>query len=149
MKIEDEINSNKFPNSKIKAIINVVFTASWANRKHNNILKPFDLSIQQYNILRILRGASPGALPVLTIKERMVEKTPNTTRLIDKLLQKKLVNRYRCETDRRVVYVEITEKGMEQIETIQPLFIEEDTVMKNLSEEECTQLSELLDKLRG
>ena len=149
MKIEDEINSNKFPNAKIKAIINIIFTASWANRQHNQLLKQFDLSVQQYNILRILRGANPSPLPVLTIKNRMVEKTPNTTRLIDKLLRKNLVKRFRCDTDRRIVFVQITEEGLGLIDEIEPIFIDNDQIMNNLSSEECETISNLLDKLRG
>ncbi|GAA4834483.1 MarR family winged helix-turn-helix transcriptional regulator [Algivirga pacifica] len=150
MKIGEEIKQGKFMSPQFKAIINTLFTANWWSSQVAALLKPYGLSEQQYNILRILRGSYPEHLSVQSVKERMLDKTPNTTRLVDKLLVKNLVERQRCENDRRVVYINITEEGL--------TFMEEmDEVMKtqqihekiNLTEEEAHLLSDLLDKLRS
>ena len=100
--IAKDINS-KFPNEKVKALINIKYTANWLDTIGNEILKPNKISIQQYNILRILRG-SEKAITVTTIKERMIQKSPNSTRLMDKLCDKNLIERTRCENDRRVTF---------------------------------------------
>jgi DNA-binding MarR family transcriptional regulator len=108
----------------------------------------FDLSMAQFNILRILRGAN-GAISVNQVKDRMVERSPNTTRLMDKLIDKGLMERVRCEEDRRVVYVSITNAGLSLLSQID---VDQDTKLDftgNISEEEAEILSQLLDKLRG
>lgn len=115
-------------------------------------MNQFGLSMPQFNILRILRGSNK-AISVNTIKDRMVEKSPNTTRLMDKLLDKGLIERERCEEDRRVVYVKISQKGLELLVVIDNVFQNEDQnsdmIPTSLSEEEAEQLSSLLDKIRG
>lgn len=139
-----EINS-KFPNERVKAMLNIKYTANYFDQIGNAFLKPFNISEQQYNVLRILRGAGEK-LKVNVVKERMVQKSPNSTRLMDKLCDKKLIERTRCEEDRRVVYVKITKKGLDLLSEIN---IEEfDTQMNKISEEEAKTLNELLDKLR-
>lgn len=147
MKIEDAIQS-KFKSSHIKAIVNVRFTSNYISSLQNNFMARYDLTMPQFNILRILRGAGT-ILSVNTIKERMIEKSPNTTRLLDKLIEKGFISRARCEKDRRVVYVEITEKGLGLLKGIDEALEFETLIPKNLSEAECEQLSNLLDKLRG
>jgi len=142
--IAKDINS-KFPNEKIKALINIKYTANWLDGCGNEILKPYKISVQQYNILRILRGAKK-AITVTTVKERMVQKSPNSTRLMDKLCDKNLIERTRCENDRRVVYVKISRKGLELLENINNS--EFDNQMKNLTESEAKKLNSLLDKIR-
>ncbi|MFC2110213.1 MarR family winged helix-turn-helix transcriptional regulator [Bacteroidota bacterium] len=139
-----EINST-FPSEHIKALINIKYTANWIENKSNETLKPFQISVQQYNILRILRGAKE-AIKVQTVKDRMIEKSPNATRLMDKLYAKNLIERFRCEDDRRVVYVKIASKGLEMLKDINMDSLNE--TMINLSEEEVEQLNMLLDKLR-
>ena len=139
-----EINST-FPNKKVKALLNIVYTANWLTSHQNEFFKPFGLSPQQYNILRILKGAGES-IKVQTIKERMVERSPNATRLMDKLFAKKLINRMNCENDRRVVYVEITKNGQELLEQIASK--NKENLLGNLSEKEAKQLSDLLDKIR-
>lgn len=139
-----EINS-KFPNERVKALLNIKFTANYLDTIGNTILKPFNISEQQYNILRILRGAE-DAITVKTIKERMVQKSPNATRLMDKLCNKGLIERDRCENDRRVVYVKISTKGLALLNKIK--INEFDGYMNNISENEAKLLNELLDKLR-
>ena len=111
-----DINST-FPNNKVKAMLNVIYTANWITSSQNEFFKPFGISPQQYNILRILRGASEP-LKVQVIKERMIERAPNATRLMDKLCSKELIKRFNCENDRRVVYVEISKQGLQLLDTI-------------------------------
>ena len=103
--ISKDIQSS-FPSNKVKALINVKYTANWLSSKEVEFFKPYGISPQQFNILRILRGAKV-AIKVQLVKERMIERSPNATRLMDKLLEKKLISRYRSQHDRRVVYVEI------------------------------------------
>lgn len=142
--ISKDIQS-KFPNNKVKALINLKYTANWLCSKENDFFKPYGISPQQFNILRILRGAKK-AIKVQVIKDRMIERAPNATRLMDKLNDKKLIERIRCEHDRRVVYINISKQGLELLSTI-------DTSLKldfleNLTEKEAAQLSDLLDKIR-
>jgi MarR family 2-MHQ and catechol resistance regulon transcriptional repressor len=139
-----EINS-KFPNQKVKALLNIKYTASWLDQIGNEILKPYKISEQQYNILRILRGAEK-AITVNEVKDRMIQKSPNATRLMDKLYDKQLIERTRCENDRRVVYIKIKKKGDELLEKIN--MKEFDDVLKVLTEQEAKTLNTLLDKIR-
>ncbi|MDA8596605.1 MarR family transcriptional regulator [Flavobacteriaceae bacterium] len=141
-----EIKS-RFQSEGHKALLNVKYTASYINSLGEGILKPFKISTAQYNILRILRGAGEEPLAASEIKNRMIEKSPNTTRLIDKLLVKGLVSRYKCESDRRVVYVQITEKGLQMLEAIK--LDNFDVFYTRLTEDEYKTLNDLLDKVRG
>jgi len=142
--IAKEINST-FVNAKVKALINIKYTANWINSYESDFFRGFGLSSQQYNILRILKGAG-DATKVQVVKERMIERAPNATRLMDKLLVKKLIDRTRCDNDRRVVYVSITPKGVKLLEEIDKDFKLD--FLNNITEEEATILSDLLDKLR-
>ncbi len=139
-----DINS-KFENNKVKALLNIIYTANWINSHQNTFFKPFGISPQQFNILRILRGAGE-AIKVQTIKERMLERAPNATRLMDKLCNKQLIERLSCPTDRRVVHIQITKKGLDLLEDISKEFKED--LLENLTENEAEQLSNLLDKIR-
>jgi len=142
--ISKDINS-RFPSKKVKALINIKYTANWLNSHQNEFFKPFGISPQQFNILRILKGAKEP-LKVQTIKDRMIERAPNATRLMDKLCAKKLINRIPCPEDRRVVHIEITESGLKLLKVISKNFKED--LLENLSEKEAVQLSNLLDKIR-
>ncbi|MGC1633227.1 MAG: MarR family transcriptional regulator [Gelidibacter sp.] len=142
--IAKDIHS-RFANVKDKALINILYTASWISSFQNEFFKPFGISRQQYNILRILKGAN-APLKVQTIKKRMIERSPNATRLMDKLYAKHLIERFSCEEDRRVVYIKITEKGMELLEAISKNFNQD--LLKNITEDEAVLLSGLLDKIR-
>lgn len=146
MEIGEEINS-KFKSPQQKAIVNVRFTSNWISNLQNGFMTKFDLTMPQFNILRILRGANE-AINVNTVKERMIEKSPNTTRLMDKLIEKGLINRIRCEKDRRVVYVEISSKGQEILIEIDKSFDNNSFFTENLNNQEAETLSNLLDKLR-
>lgn len=143
-----QIIQSKFANSRQKAIINLRYTSNFFNLLQNNYMSNFDLTMPQFNILRILRGAN-GVISVNAVKDRMIERSPNTTRLMDKLIEKGLIERVRCEDDRRVVYVSITEDGLgllTKIDNERKGFVD---LSENLSEEEAELLSNLLDKMRG
>ncbi|MEO6347232.1 MAG: MarR family transcriptional regulator [Aquaticitalea sp.] len=142
--ISKDINS-KFPDSKVKALINILYTANWITSFQNEFFKPFGISPQQFNILKILNGAKEP-LKVQTIKDRMIERSPNATRLMDKLCDKKLIERIPFPEDRRVVHIEITEKGKELLRSISHDFNNE--LLKNITEQEAQLLSDLLDKMR-
>ena len=136
---------SKFPNQKVKATLNILYTANWISSHQNTFFKPFGISPQQFNILRILKGAQKP-LKVQTIKERMVERSPNATRLMDKLYSKGLIGRQHCPNDRRVVYIEITTKGLDLLKEISKQL--KDDLLENLTEKEAELLSDLLDKIR-
>jgi len=142
--ISKDINS-KFDSNKIKALINILYTANWITNIQNIFFKPFGISPQQYNILRILNGVN-DPLKVQVVKERMIERSPNATRLMDKLCAKQLIDRIPCPGDRRVVHIKITDKGKQLINDISDNF--NDDILKNITENEAIQLSDLLDKLR-
>ena len=142
--LSKDINS-KFSNVKDKALINILYTANWISSFQNEFFKPFGISRQQYNILRILRGSNE-ALKVQTIKKRMIERSPNVTRLMDKLYAKEFIERFNSEDDRRVVFIKITEKGMALLDSISKDFNQE--LLKNITHDEAVQLSGLLDKMR-
>jgi DNA-binding MarR family transcriptional regulator len=139
-----DINST-FPNERVKAMLNIKYTANWLDNIGNEILKEFNISVQQYNILRILRGAGKE-ITVNTVKARMIQKSPNSTRLMDKLCQKNLIERRRCEHDRRLVYVAISSKGLKLLEAIK--IDELQLEMDAITEEEAKILNEILDKIR-
>ncbi len=143
-----EIIQSKFKNANQKVVINLRYTAHQLGNAQNNFMLKYDLSLPQFNILRILRGAK-GAINVNAVKDRMIEKSPNTTRLMDKLIEKGLMERVRCEKDRRVVYVNITDNGLNVLDKIDKDPDFEPAFMTNLSEDEAELLSSLLDKLRG
>ena len=142
--IAKDINS-KFPNEHVKALINIKYTANWLDNIGNELLKHARISIQQYNILRILRGAG-DAVTVNTVKDRMIQKSPNATRLMDKLCDKNLIERTRCENDRRVVYVKITDKGLQLLNTINIRGF--DQHMSKITQDEAKILNQILDKIR-
>jgi len=142
--LSKDINS-KFMNNRVKALLNIIYTANWITSHQNEFFKTYGISPQQYNILRILKGANEP-LNVQTIKDRMLERSPNATRLMDKLCAKKYIERCPSEHDRRVVKIAITKGGKDFLESIPNNF--NTGILKNLSEEEAEQLSNLLDKMR-
>lgn len=146
MKIEDVLKS-KFNSPQHRAIVNLRYTANLLAYIQNKQMLQFDISIPQFNILRILRGAGEQ-LNINEIKNRMVDKSPNTTRLLDKLVDKELINRIRCEEDKRIYFAEITPKGKELLSKIDVEFDSTSLAFIDLSDEEATIFSDLLDKLR-
>jgi len=149
MKLEEEIVQNKFRNEYHKAVVNIIYTFNWITEKQTKQLKPYDITLQQFNILRILRGQHPKPATVKLIKERMLDKMSDVSRLVEKLRVKELVNRHICSHDRRNVDVFITEKGLELLSEIDPKEKEIEEFMSNLNEKEIEQLNFYLDKLRG
>ncbi len=146
-KIDDEIKT-KFVDNRHRFITNVIYTATWFQNRFAKTLKPHGLSMEQFNVLRILRGAKDWK-SMNDIKELMIHKTPNTTRLSDKLLEKGLVKRKRSAVDRRVVYLNITDKGQQLLTKID----EEENMQitrlfEVLSPEEAQHFSDILDELR-
>ncbi|TDE28435.1 MarR family transcriptional regulator [Flavobacterium ranwuense] len=150
MKIEDVLKSTiTYDNSK-KIILNVLYTQNVITDNFNEILKPYDLSGEQYNVLRILRGQKGNPANMCVIQERMLAKTSNTTRLVDKLLLKKFVTRNVCPENRRKIEVLITQKGLDVLKELDPKVIaHEQFFSKNLSSEEIVQLNQLLEKYRN
>ncbi|MGY0408872.1 MAG: MarR family winged helix-turn-helix transcriptional regulator [Polaribacter sp.] len=136
---------SKFKDEKIKALINLKYTVNWLKSKENDFFKPYGISPQQFNILRILRGAKKE-IKVQVLKSRMIERAPNVTRLMNKLWEKDLIKRVRCKEDRRVVFVTITEAGLELLSEIDEFQIL--PILGNLTEEEAIDLSDLLDRIR-
>lgn len=143
--ISKDINT-KFTNNRLKAFLNIKYTFNFLISREVDFFKPYGISPQQYNILRILRGAAEK-IKVQVVKDRMIERAPNATRLMDKLLEKKLIIRSRSKEDRRVVYVKITEEGLLLLQEIDK-YIDELDLLDNLSEKEALKLSDLLDKIR-
>ncbi len=149
MEIGKEIKQNKFQSEYHKMIINLLFTGSWLNLKNAANLKSYEISPQQFNILRILRGQHPTPATVNLLIERMLDKNSNASRLVEKLRLKKLVERATCEEDRRAVNVVITGKGLKLLKELDEEEKKWKEEMKTLTVEEARQLNFLLDKLRG
>ena len=149
MKIEEEIKQKKFKNSLHKAIINIIYTGNWLNYQHTIFLKSYGVSPQQFNVLRILRGQFPSPASVNLIIDRMLDKTSNVSRLIDKLKFKELVDRKECSSDRRQVDITITQKGLELLETIDLEMNKNELNFNTITAKEADDLNSLLDKIRG
>jgi DNA-binding MarR family transcriptional regulator len=150
MSIEKDIKQQKpFKSPYQKLVVNILYTNNWMNSDHMNILKPFDLTAQQYNVLRILRGQYPNPITVNAIIERMLDKMSNASRLVDKLLLKDYVTRCDNKDDRRACDVRITQKGLDVLKEIDVLQESWETSFSSLTPEEAETLSGLLDKLRG
>lgn len=149
MKLEEEIMQPKFSNEYQKMVVNLAFTGSWLNIRTNEILKPYKLTIQQYNVLRILRGRHPEPSTVNLIIERMLDKMSNASRIVDRLVVKKLVQRNICPEDRRRVDINITDKGMNLLDRIDAVVDEWQKSFSPLNLKEAKELNRLLDKLRG
>ncbi len=147
-KLDDELKS-KFENERQKAMLNILFTSNWLKAKQIALFKPYGISPQQYNILRILRGAR-DRMNMRNVKQRMIDRAPNATRLTDKLIQKGLVERERCDEDRRVVYVRITKTGLDLLERVDKNIREQtEQSMRILNDQDAATLNRILDALRG
>ncbi len=147
MKIQDEIKS-KFNNEYQKARINIHFTNNYLSEKLIEILKPLDLSPTQFNVLRILRGQHPEASSIGLLKERMLDKNSDISRVVDRMLTKKLVIRKECKQDRRQKDIQISQLGLDYLSKIDDQEKELDQKMQHLTLDEVFQLNNLLDKIR-
>lgn len=148
MGIDKDIQQTKFRNIHQKAAINLIYTVGWMREKTKAIFEAEDITPQQFNILRILRGSFPQPLSTLQIRERMLEKMSDTSRIVDRLIAKGLVKKLTCKNDRRLVDVIISDKGKKLLEKLDLRQDEIDDVLANLSEEDANMLSNLLDKAR-
>ena len=150
MNIEEQIKSTVTLDTSKKIILNVLYTQNVIIDNFNEILKPYDISSEQYNVLRILRGQKGNPANMCLIQDRMLARTSNTTRLVDKLLLKNLVTREVCPENRRKIEVLITPKGQDILAELDPKVLEhEQFFSKNLNSEELDQLNLLLEKYRN
>ena len=148
MSLDKDINSSKFRNEYHKAIVNIIFTNNWIMERNKEIFERGDITPQQYNILRILRGAKEP-LSTLQIRQRMLDKMSDTSRIVDRLLKKELVKKVVCASDKRLVDVTITPKGLELLTELDKYNDELDNVLSSISEDEVCTLNQLLDKIRN
>lgn len=149
MRLEQEIQQTKsFASQKRKAAVNIMFTNGWLQGQMRDWLKPFDLTGQQYNVMRILRGSNPKPLSTSDIRDRMLDKMSDASRIVDRLHNKGLLKRTVCPTDRRLVDIVITEKGLELLKKMDDTESFLDQLMSHLSEQEAEQLNDLLDRVR-
>jgi DNA-binding MarR family transcriptional regulator len=147
MKIEDEIQS-KFRNEKHKAMVNLQFTQLAISNKLGEVFKRSNISAQQYNVLRILRGQYPNSASIGLIKERMLDKNSDVSRIIDRLKRKKLLERKECKLDRRQKDVTISDEGLKLLETLDQDLSSIEKVIANVSEEDAVKLNSILDEIR-
>ncbi len=147
--IEEAIQQKRFSSANHRAQVNIIYTASWLNQETAQALKPFGLSLQQFNILRILRGRGDQPSTIKLLTERMLDKMSNASRLVDKLKDKGYVERKECLSDRRRVDILITDKGLKVIgDASDEVDRIREKYFQNLTDEEADNLSNLLDKLR-
>lgn len=149
MSIEQDIKQATFRNSRQKAIVNIIYTYGWMMERLKNFLATEDITPQQYNILRILRGSFPVPLSTLQIRERMLDKMSDTSRIVDRLVAKGLVQKTVCPKDKRLVDVLISESGQELLKRLDAKSEEMDNILGGLSADAAQELSDLLDQVRG
>lgn len=147
MGIEKDIQQENFRSIYQKLSINLIFSNNWITEKIKSVLQEEDITHQQYNILRILRG-SKKPLSTLQIRERMLDKMSDTSRIVERLIKKELVEKKVCTTDKRLVDVSIAQNGVDVLERLDAKNDELDAILENLSPKEATLLSDLLDKMR-
>lgn len=150
MKVSEVIKPNETLPLEKEAIINLIMSSHVVNNAFNKALKEFKLSLQQFNVLRILKGQSGKPANLKCIQERMVTKMSNTTRLIDKLIEKGFVERYICPENRREIQVFITKKGINILDNVSPILENKEKLLtKNISQEELEKLNTILNKIRN
>lgn len=148
MSIEEDIKQKKFKNDYQKGTVNLIYTYHWLNDKSKEFFKTHDLTTQQFNILRILRGSNPKPCTINDLKERMLDKMSDASRLVDRLIKKELVKKTQLKTDKRVSNITITNKGLHLLEIIDKKSSSLDKLLSNLDENEIQQFNFLLDKIR-
>jgi len=149
MKIDQEIQSTKFEDNYHKLTINISYTYGWITNITREKFEKYNLTSQQFNILRILRGQNPNPATINLLKERMIDKMSDASRIVDRLIQKGMVSRCTNKKDRRAVDIRISDQGLEILSKMDQEFKARDFLKDNLTEEEAGQLSDLLDKMRG
>jgi MarR family transcriptional regulator, 2-MHQ and catechol-resistance regulon repressor len=149
MSIDKDIHQDKFKNEYHKATVNILYTYGWLMEQIKQVLADVDITPQQFNILRILRGSYPEPLSTLQIRERMLDKMSDTSRIVDRLILKDLVKKKISDTDRRLVDVVISLKGRRLLEKLDTRQDKLDGILGNISQHEASDLSKLLDKIRS
>ncbi len=149
MKLEEEISQKSFKTEFHKATVNLIYTYNWLVNYQIDLLKPYEITLQQFNILRILRGQYPNPTTIKLLKERMLDKMSDASRIVEKLRIKNLIDRKVCPHERRKVDVIITQKGLELLKEIDNHDDEVISKISSLNEHEVKRLNELLDKMRG
>lgn len=149
MRLEEEIKQEKFRNENQKLAVNLIYTHGWLSNHQNELFSGFDLTGTQYNILRILRGQQPSPVSINLLKERMLDKMCDASRLVERLRKKGWVAREICEEDRRRANVRITNTGLELLDKLDEYNESFDSLFANLNDTELKQLNDLLDRLRG
>lgn len=150
-RVGEELKMNKpFRSSSVEGALGLMRTADMMTRYFESVVEPGGLTLQQYNVLRILRGARPSGLPTLEVAERMVQRAPGITRMLDRLMARGLVVRERSEQDRRVVYCHITDAGMQVLASLDDnMAVADDSALEMLSRDEQQGLIGLLDRIRA
>lgn len=148
MSLEEDIKQPKFRNEHQKAIINLIYTCNWIGERQKSFFDSENITPQQFNILRILRGSFPTPLSTLKIRERMLDKMSDTSRIVDRLVNKGLASKRVCDFDKRLVDISLTEKGAALLERLDKRNDEMDSLTAELQEHELKQLNQLLDKIR-
>lgn len=148
MSLEDDIRQPSFRNEHQKGIINMIYTCNWIVERQKNFLDQENITLQQFNILRILRGSYPKPISTLQIRERMLDKMSDTSRIVDRLVIKELASKKSSLTDKRLVDIAITSKGIAMLERLDRKNEEMDSLLQALSEHEVKILNQLLDKIR-
>ncbi|MGV3503335.1 MAG: MarR family winged helix-turn-helix transcriptional regulator [Adhaeribacter sp.] len=149
MKLEDEIKQKSFASSYHRMVVNIMFTGNWMQKELSAGLRPFGLSLQQHNVLSILRGQYPRPCTLGMLQERMLDRMSNATRLVDKLLEKGLADRCQCPQNRRKVDILITPAGLELLQQTDPVLQQIPERYAQLSPQEAALLGQLLDKVRA
>jgi DNA-binding MarR family transcriptional regulator len=151
VRLEDEIKQPTFQSEGQKAYLNIIFTSGWLSLRQAAAFRPYGITLPQFNVLRILRGQHPKPATVALLIERMLDKTSNASRIVDKLEEKKLVTRTVCPANRRAVDIRITEAGLQLLRQIDESghLLANQTGMSGLTDDELQQLNHLLDKIRA
>lgn len=149
MQLQKETHTSRFESEHQQAIVNVLFTYTWCIDKLKQVILPYDITTQQFNILRILRGQHPNPSTINLLKSRMLDKMSDASRIVDRLVQKELVAKTSNDKDKRAVDILITDKGLELLKRMDQEVSISDIASRNLTEEEAARLNVLLDKLRG
>jgi DNA-binding MarR family transcriptional regulator len=148
LRLEDEIQQQKFKCIQQKLMFNLIYTTNWINAKQDELFKGSQITIQQYNVLRILRGQYPKPCSIKLIKERMLDRMSDASRIVDKLNAKELLKRTEAQNDRRCVDVVITEKGLQLLQSLDYIDETSEQLFRSLSNNDINLLNDLLDKLR-
>ena len=148
MNINEDLKQPAFKNESIKTIVNILHTSNWIEIQHKDVLKHYDITLQQYNVLRILRGNLGNMSNITFIKERMIDKSCDASRLLERLIQKKFIEKRHTHRDKRVTFIEITALGLDTLTTLDPVIDKVQNILHILSTDEIDSLNHMLDKIR-